>query len=832
MQIRRILLEQIRRLLVPADRLIVIHSSLPHLGARAADVKWHLLYALRVLTDEGHTIALPAFTFSFCRGRPFDLSRSPSETGVLADWARESFPDAHRTPHPIYSFVVLGPLAERVCACPSTTTFGDDSPFALFEELDARIVVLGCDWRYCTQCHRYEEKANVPYRYFKTFVAPADFGAGTIESCAKMFVRDLDINPVNDFSPAIQKLRQAHAVRTEVVLEGIGESASCRELATACMDFLESDPWAFVVDGKVTSYRAEKLRTAAKQPSFRVAILGNANYALLQKALTERFRDSVADCTIEVYTPPFGQMAQEILGSGSRLTSFQPDLTIFADRLEDLLGVFTINEAEPAAVEQKVRAYAELVRRHHEAQSVWTVVHAFAPLSRSASGAADCTRESGSVATLARADMVLREGLSNLRQLHLFDTAREAALFAGLVVDPRLWFLGRFPYSEPFSHCLAKRWTALALAATGRSIRLIILDLDNTLWGGVLGEDGVSGVQIGGDFPGNAYAAFQDALKRLSARGVALAIASKNDAAAALAAMDSLPAMLIRTTDIVAHRINWEPKWRNVEAICADLALGTESVLFIDDNPVEREQIRRNLPGVKVLDLPSDPALYSQALLDCPWIEAITLTHEDFVRVEGYRARGQIIRSRESAANLEDFLASLGMKVYLQPLDQGNTARAAQLAAKTNQFNATTRRYTQRQLEELAASSADVVVIGLEDTCTHFENIGLMILRPEHRDRRWLAIDTYLLSCRVLGRGLETAMVRWVVETAGRRGHVGVVGEVIETERNAPVRSIYADVGFEADGRPGLWRLAVADADRTVPLCAWLTIVDCINSDY
>jgi FkbH-like protein len=233
-----------------------------------------------------------------------------------------------------------------------------------------------------------------------------------------------------------------------------------------------------------------------------------------------------------------------------------------------------------------------------------------------------------------------------------------------------------------------------------------------------------------------------------------------------------------------------------------------------------------------VLDLPPDPALYTQALLDCPWIEAITLTHEDFVRVEGYRARGQIIRSRESAANLEDFLASLGMKVYLQPLDQGNTARAAQLSAKTNQFNATTRRYNQRQLEELASSGADVVVIGLEDKYTQFENIGLMILRPDDRDRRWLAIDTYLLSCRVLGRGLESALVRWVVGMASRRGHIGVVGEIVETERNAPVRSVYSDVGFEADGRPGLWRLAVADGDRTEPLCSWLTIVDCISSDY
>jgi FkbH-like protein len=813
-----------------ADRLVVLHSSLPHLGREAAGAQWDLLYALRMLVERGLTLALPAFTFSFCRRRPFHLQRSASETGVLADWAREHFADAIRTPHPIYSFVALGPLADRIAACPSSTTFGDDSPFALFEELDARLLMLGCDWHYCTQLHRYEESAKVPYRYAKTFVGQADIGAGLVEARATMFVRDLAINPENDFGPAIEKLRASGAVASVPVLDGVGEAVSCRELASVCASLLRTDPWAFVADGKAVAYRAAARRKAAEQPPFRVALLSSANAALLEKGLAAALAALAPDWSVEVHTPPYGQMAQAILDPQSTLAGFQPRLSYFPDRLEDVLGVASVDGTEPARVEEKVRAYAALVRRQHEGQTGWSVVHLFAPLERSAFASAEHLRQDGPAALAARGNTILRKELAGLPQLHFLDPGREASAFDGPVLDPRLWLLGRFPYAELFSRHLAARWAALALGAAGRAVRLIVLDLDNTLWGGVLGEEGMSGVQIGGDYPGNAFAAFQAVLKRLSARGIALAVASKNDASLAISAMDALPGMLLRSKDLVSQRINWDEKWRNVESMCSELSLGLESVLFIDDNPVERERMRRNLPAVKVLDLPADPALHAKVLLECPWIEALTLTAEDYARTESYRARSRIVEARQGAANLEDFFASLGMRLHLAPLEPGNSARAAQLLAKTNQFNATTRRYSQRQLEELCAAGSMVVVVGLEDRHTPLENIGVLILRSD-TGSNWLVIDTYLLSCRVLGRGLEQALVRWVVETARRQGRSGVSGEIIETERNAPVRSVYADAGFTPGESSGMWRRAVTSDERAEAMPAWLEVVDRVNGN-
>jgi FkbH-like protein len=423
----------------------------------------------------------------------------------------------------------------------------------------------------------------------------------------------------------------------------------------------------------------------------------------------------------------------------------------------------------------------------------------------------------------------MREVLGGVGQVHVLDLAREAALHDGATLDSRLWFLGRFPFSDSMSRHLAGRAAALLLATRGRSIRLVVLDLDNTLWGGVLGEDGMKGVKLGGDFPGNAFAAFQGLLKRLSARGIALAVTSKNDETQALEAIDSLPAMVLRKSDLVAWRINWNPKWQNIQEICAHLSLGLESVLFVDDNPVEREQVRRNLPAVKVLELPVDPARYSDALLACPWIEALSLTTEDLRRVESYKARERVVREQSSAASLDDFLASLGMRLHLAPLSESNAARAAQLVNKTNQFNATTRRYTQHQLEAMQGEGWDVVVVGLEDKHSPFENIGVILLHPDGADATRLHVDTYLLSCRVLGRGLETALVSWVVRLARRRGYRGVVGEIVVTERNEPVRRVYADAGFRADdAREGFFHRETAGVEPALP--PWLDVVDGVGA--
>lgn len=197
------LLEALRAVLPPVPGVAVIHSSLPELGGPGQLSRWDVLAALDRFVSEGWTICLPAFTFSFCRGQPFDHASSPSEVGVLADWARVDLPGARRTAHPIYSFVVAGPLAGALEGRQAETTFGAGSPFEFFEQRQATLVMLGCDWKFCTQFHRYEELAAVPYRLYKDFSGLAGSGPSRAVVSARMFVRDLPSNPQNDFSPAV-----------------------------------------------------------------------------------------------------------------------------------------------------------------------------------------------------------------------------------------------------------------------------------------------------------------------------------------------------------------------------------------------------------------------------------------------------------------------------------------------------------------------------------------------------------------------------------------------------------------------------------------------------
>jgi FkbH-like protein len=386
-----------------------------------------------------------------------------------------------------------------------------------------------------------------------------------------------------------------------------------------------------------------------------------------------------------------------------------------------------------------------------------------------------------------------------------------------------LWHLGRLPFSEGFSQRLARRWIGLTLALLGKTARVVVLDLDNTLWGGVLGEDGLAGIRVGGDYPGNAYATFQRALKRLPERGIGLAVCSRNDRDLAIQALETHSAMLIRPSEFIAMQINWRPKWENLREIAAELNLGLESLLFVDDNPIEREQIRLNLPEVKILDLPASPAFFAEALADCPWLESAGLTAEDAGRIRSYQTLQKVREERRAAASLDEFYAGLGMQLYLQPLDDSNIARAVQLSQKTNQFNTTTTRYDQRSLREIVAEGGDVVVVGLEDRHLQFENVGLIILRADPSDAQRGVVDCYLLSCRVLGRGLETAVLKWAVRRAAHKGWTTLSGAVIETPRNTPVRSVFADAGFRAAADPGEWIILTASAPE-IP--SWFTIHD------
>lgn len=816
--------EALAACLRPDDRLMVLHSSLPHL--RPPDqMKWQLLRAVRAIVDRGITVAVPAFTFSFCSGKPFDLSRSPSETGVLGDWLRELH-GAVRGRHPIYSFVALGPLADELAACANATTFGKDSTFACFERHDARLVMAGCGFDYCTQLHYYEEEFQVPYREYKTFEGTVDEGSGASPGSAKMFVRSADKAAENNWSPVIDQLREQGAVAEVPLWGGSLQSVSCSDLGRICRSLLSRDVLAMVHDVPRLRVACARSVERADKPPLRIALLGSSNLELLKSRAVEAMAEYVVDRRIEIHTVPYGQLLRELTDPASALHSFGADFTLFCDRLEDLAAVSSLDFASEATLEARVRSYAEAIVRHRGGSRGWIFVNSFAIAQPSLHGAADDRHQTSLV---ARLNAVLATTLDGLHEVKLLDM--EATLAAhgdGPACDPRLWFLGRFPYGEAFTRRLAQRLAGLILAASGKTVRLLAIDLDNTLWGGVLGEDGIGGISVGGDYPGNAFEAFQRGLKALSERGIALALLSKNDEDIALRALTELPAMVLRPGDFAAWRINWAPKWRNITELCNELNLGPGSVLFIDDNPAEREQMRRNQPEVRILELPTDPAMFLPALLATPWLECLTLTDEDRKRAASYQSRAALLEAKAgSGANVEEFYASLGTRIFVQSYGVGNAARALQLLQKTNQFNTTTRRYRQADVEHLLAAGDTVLVIGLKDRFSEFENVGVLILRWHHPEHAWGAIDSYLLSCRVLGRGIEAGILQWALGLARRRGMHGLVGEVVETPRNTPARNVFAEAGFSAADQ-SVWRFDLRKQTERIP--PWLTFEEDLAS--
>lgn len=810
----------LRDVIDPDDRVIVLHSALYPLKVPGDALKWPILAALRRLLDDGHTLAVPTFSFAFCRDGAYHHRETRSEAGVLGDWFL-TLRGVRRSPHPIYAFAVAGPAAETVLACTSTTTFGQDSPFGLFEREDARLVMLGCGWQSCTQLHHYEEAARAPYRVYKDFTGTADLGGGPRKTQARMFVRDRGIDAVNDFTMIRQSLLDQSVLREARLGEAVIEATTCRDLSTICRTLLAEDPYSFVHDAPRVRDRTEAMARRVETEPLRIALLGQANLDLLNKALANALQGLIPDRKIEVYSPPFGQAYREAMDPKSALAEFQPQFVVLADRLEDLAGVDSLDELRGEGFDA-LTTYLAVVRACAETLGATVFVNDFANVQIPALGAADAAADDGTRALVAAANARLADEISNLPTAHVFDLDAALRRFNGAAHDARLWHLGRIPFSQAFTEELARRFAGLILAATGRGARLLVLDLDNTLWGGVLGEDGLEALQLGGDYPGNAYRHFQKTLKQLSERGIALAIASKNDEAEARAAIATLPGMVLKEADLAALRINWQDKPQNLLEIAAETGLGLESIAFVDDNPAERARMRHMLPTVKVIDLPDDPALYAETLLRSPYLECLSLTAEDRKRSKRYAGRRAMASEQRRFARVEDFYAHLQSKVRIASLEATNLARAEQLCAKTNQFNTTTQRYSSADLQALARNGAGVYVIGLEDRYSEAENIGLLVVHWDRPRPRSAEIDLLLLSCRVLGRGVETAVLGWLAGEAKRRGVRVINGEIRESPRNEPVRDLYREHGFITGRGNGLWTLDLAASQLAVP--DWIAV--------
>lgn len=368
--------------------------------------------------------------------------------------------------------------------------------------------------------------------------------------------------------------------------------------------------------------------------------------------------------------------------------------------------------------------------------------------------------------------------------------------------DARYWHRSKQAVSLAQVPLLARHTAAVIGAQLGVSRKCLVLDLDNTLWGGVLGEEGLAGIALGDGPVGEAFAAFQDYVVELKDRGVVLAVCSKNNDADAREAFERHPGMRLRLADIAMFSACWDDKPTQLRRIAATLGLGLDALVFVDDNPAEREAVRQLVGEVDVLALPADPHGYVRALADYPFFETAALTAEDTARTATYRARAELAAAEAAAGSLAEFHRGLDMTATVVGLDELTLPRVAQLVGKTNQFNLTGRRRSADEIARLAADPGTAVLcVRLAD---RFADHGLVavVIAVEAGDA--LTVDTWLMSCRVIGRTLEDEVAGLILAEARRRGLARVVGEHRPSAKNALVAGLYERLGFtRVDGPDG-----------------------------
>jgi FkbH-like protein len=550
--------------------------------------------------------------------------------------------------------------------------------------------------------------------------------------------------------------------------------------------------------------------------TFRLGVLASATADLLLDCIpAAAARHGVA---VDLVSAPYDQVMQQALDPNSAINAAALDAVLIAvdhrwlnlDRpnLQDAA-------AQVRAATDRLRAVVDALRQNGNAPAIMQTLPA--PPER-LFGSFD-RRVGGSVRMMI--DEVNRTiaAIADETGSYVLDVAAIAEqIGTDTWFDPVQWWGYKFPFAAECVPVYADMMGRLLGAIRGKVRKCLVLDLDNTIWGGVIGDDGIEGIQVGQGHPrGEAFLAVQRAALELRDRGIILAVCSKNDDAVARAAFRDHPDMLLRESHIAAFHANWTDKPSNLEAIAKALNIGLDALVFFDDNPAERAQVRAALPMVAVPELPEDPGLFAWYMTAPGYFEAVAFSAEDRLRAESYASDLKRAEVLGKARDLGDYLNSLDMVITFAPFDVKGRQRIVQLINKTNQFNLTTRRYTEAEVVAMEADkSVFTLQVRLADKFGDLGMIGVVICRPSAKDRATWEVDTWLMSCRVLGRQVEQAMLSKVRDEAQKAGVRRVVGTYIPTAKNGMVADHYGKLGFRqidaADAPQIRWDLAIDES--------------------
>jgi FkbH-like protein len=495
---------------------------------------------------------------------------------------------------------------------------------------------------------------------------------------------------------------------------------------------------------------------------------------------------------LDVQTGLYGQYQQDLLDPSSFLHATQPDQVVLAVH-EGVVQLPDFSDSPRAAVEAEVARWTRLWDLAASNGEASVVQHNFALRPDTPFGNLSRGMPGTRFAMLSELNRILAE--SAPQHVSLVDCDRLAGDFGRLRwFDDRYWVRSKQAVALDALPLLARHTAALIAARMGLTRKCLVLDLDNTLWGGIIGEDGLEGIKLGGDGVGEAFVAFQEAVLALKERGILLAVASKNNDADAREVFERHPEMRIKLEDISVFVANWEDKPFNLRRIAQTLNIGVDSLVFADDNPAERQIVRQILPEVDLIELPAEPSEYRRALSSYLGFETVAITGEDRQRTAQYRARQAASELASSATDIESFYRDLEMQATTAGFDEMHMPRVAQLVGKTNQFNLTTRRHSLAELQAFAHSERHITrYLKLTD---RLADHGLVALMVGELDGSVLDIATFLMSCRVIGRTVEQHLLSEVCREAARAGCTRVRGTYIPTAKNAIVSGLYERLGF------------------------------------
>ena len=536
----------------------------------------------------------------------------------------------------------------------------------------------------------------------------------------------------------------------------------------------------------------------------RIGLLSSFTINGLKEILQVKSAERNISC--KVYEAPYNQYSQEILNQDSNLYKFLPEITFLLIDTRNIFGdvfrfPYSISRSDREKfVAKKINEIENLAEKFVARTNSKLVITKLNVPSFSPYGIFESKTEYGFHEMIEDFNRKLSKNYLNSENVYIYDFEKFVAKMGEEnVFNYSQFFFGDLKISMEFLPAFGEDLMKYLIGFLGITKKCIVLDLDNTLWGGIVGEDGFNGIKLGPEPPGNAFMEFQRVLLSLHQRGIILAINSKNNFEDAIKVIKEHPYMILREEHFASMRINWKDKVTNMKELIKEINIGSDSLVFIDDDPVNREFVKSIFPEILVIDLSNDPSTYASKIENIIDFSVLKITDEDKNRGKMYFKQKAISELQESTPDLKTFLSQLDLNIIIKEVDEFTLPRVSQLILKTNQFNLTTKRYQESNIEKMIHDPNFIVGCAqVEDKFGDNGITGVFIIKKEN-EKEWI-IDTFLMSCRIMGRDIEKGILTYIVNKAKENKIERIKADFLPTQKNKPIENFLPNNEFIKEG--------------------------------